>query len=88
MLFCLLAVAALTAPLLPLCDAGLAVDCTLTHDAEDGYFSLWHDDFLANDAEGVGEEAEAVKFFAVAYAVFCHEVGSAKGVYRGLTKGQ
>ena len=78
MLFGLFAIAALATALLPLRDARLAVDCTLAHDAEDGNFSLWHDDFLANDAKSVGKQTKSIQLFTVANAVFRHEVRRSK----------
>ena len=64
-IFGLLAIAATPAPLLPLLDAGLAVDGCLAKVAEDGRFLLRHDYLLAYDAKGVGEEAEVVELLPV-----------------------
>ena len=85
---CLLAVATFTPPRLPLCNTALAVDRTLAERANDRYFRLWHDHFLADDAEGVGEETKAVKFLLVADSVLRYEVRRPQRVHRCLLKGE
>ena len=73
-LFSLLAVAALTAPRLPLLDARLTVYGTFAEGAVDGDFSLWHYYFLTNHTECISEEIQAVQLFFVAYPVLSHQV--------------
>lgn len=51
----LAAVTALILGFHPLLNAGGAVGHALAQLAEDGLLLLWHDDLLADDTEGVGE---------------------------------
>ena len=68
----MLAVAAVAATLLPLLDAGLTVNGTLAEITIDWFHFLRHDNLLADQAEGVGEQVQLVKLFPVTKPIFSH----------------
>ena len=74
----LFAFTALTSPLLPLDDAGLAVNGVFAQCAVARDIIFRHYDLLANDTDNQFIQAKAFEVLAIAYSVLCHEFWSSQ----------